>query len=262
MSERKTCKEHPERAAAGFCVKCGAPVCELCVIEVLDRPHCPVCGSVRKAEIKKEKKAPKIAVQTPDFKLAVDRLRAAGSRFGGAIKNKELKRLIAFAADMFFVFLMSIPVSFLFQPLEMLLGMPEAAGFMFFLNLYFSLTLVGSVYFVYMVWRHGGGWGKKLFGLRVEKHGGGRLGLIASAWRMVGMMTAAVWAVFGFWLGGWLFRIAKLGVDRLPAPVLMLLWALGLASALFFSLGVAITFVGKRKRGFHDILAGSIVVSE
>lgn len=254
MEEPKTCKEHPERTAAAFCVKCGAPVCVECIVEVRDRPHCAVCGSLARAGTR-----PKGGLRAPDFGVVAG---AIQSRFVGPLGNKELRRAAALLIDLACVFVLAMPVSFVFRIVGMSMLLPEVAGFGYFFSTYVGLMLVGPVYFVVTTWRGGRGLGKRLVGLRVQRYGGGRLSLAASVWRLVGALTAVIWALVGWWLCSWMFRVVDLASERLTVPYILFFKGCGVAALLIFSTGVLISFIGRHKRGFHDILASSVVISE
>lgn len=52
-----SCKNHPEREAAGMCVACGKPFCEDCLVDVNDKYFCKPCIAERMRRIEARRKA-------------------------------------------------------------------------------------------------------------------------------------------------------------------------------------------------------------
>ncbi|MEW5945897.1 MAG: RDD family protein [bacterium] len=251
--QSKRCRAHPDRKAEAFCVKCGAPLCRECLVRVGASPHCPACASIRAAQRRRE--------TFPRF-LPAAVTPAVRRNISGAVANKELRRLLALLFDSALVFIISIPVSFVLRFIGMLFLVPEVGGLGFFLCLYYSLFFVASLYFPLLWWRFGATPGKVLTSLKVKSVSGAPLTLLASFWRWTGLLTALIWMYVGFLLARSIVKLLSIFAAKLPLLFMLASWFGGITIALVFSLGVLIAFVGRHKRGFHDILGGSIVVSD
>jgi uncharacterized RDD family membrane protein YckC len=121
------------------------------------------------------------------------------------------------------------------------------------------LLLIGAAYFIFLEWRFGMTAGKKLFGLRVVPYGGAaeKLSFPSAFWRWTGFLAAGAWAYSGYWAVSGLLGLVKFAMK----PGTAFLATLGAISIVAVcSLGLLITFIGKHRRGFHDLLARSIVV--
>ncbi|MFA6448940.1 MAG: RDD family protein [bacterium] len=200
---------------------------------------------------------------------------AAGRRAGSGLKSgsggpapgasaipKELRRIAARLIDIIIAAAFSIPFSWLFRIITYQ-WMKDVGGMGYDLSLYFAGLLVGSVYFIFGEWRYGKTAGKWLLGLKVVSYGDGRkLALGGVFWRWIGFMASMFWAYIGYRIA--LIIINILGIFKADTPYYAYLGAVASAIAIFtiFSLGLLITFVGKYKRGFHDLLGRSIVAEE
>ena len=52
-----SCKNHPEREAAGMCIACGKPFCEDCLVDVKDKYFCKIGIAERLRRIEERRKA-------------------------------------------------------------------------------------------------------------------------------------------------------------------------------------------------------------
>ncbi|MEW6203099.1 MAG: RDD family protein [bacterium] len=251
---KRKCNIHTARAAVAFCVKCGNALCNECVVIAAGRPHCPTCADIQKASIRRE-----TLLQTADFS---NWARKAQTTFAVPMHNKELRRIISFIIDAILISLFAIPVSLIFRVLSMQFLVSETGGLGFFLCLYASLLVTGTLYFILFTWLTGRTPGKVLMGLKVTAKNGQPMTLLASFWRWTGLLTALIWAFVGFSLAQWIFKLIAIIAFRASILILIALWFTSIATVIVFSTGILITFIGKHKRGFHDILGGSIVISE
>jgi uncharacterized RDD family membrane protein YckC len=289
----RNCDRHPDRVAEAFCVKCGASMCPECERPYGGRPFCPSCVAAA-SKFQKPGKAPLQQAQTeqPDAPAAAAaeepeqiqagsklqqsfrkiREKAGGARgrldrlsdSSGALHSvpKEIARMIALLLDSIVVLLISLPLSWMLY-LVTRLWMSEVSGFGTKLSLYVSILTVSTVYFVVTQWRSGRTLGKAFFGLKVTFNSdGGDIPLSASIWRWIGFLAALGWSLAGLWIMsgmlGWL-KILRGNISAISAGMLGIV---ALSVAAVFSLGLLITFVGKHKRGFHDLLGGTIVARE
>jgi uncharacterized RDD family membrane protein YckC len=262
----RTCAKHPERESVSFCVKCGMPLCPECERPFNGRPYCAGCLKKRK---KDERGAnlgavgSRIAGVAGGVGTAVsdakNRSTAAIAERGTSVLPKEVARLFAKLIDIGAVLLLSLLVHIPIR-LASQIWMPDVSGTGFILSFYLSLLMVSAIYFVVSEWRYGRTIGKWVFGLKVVRYGkGGTPGFSAVIWRWIGFLTGCVWAYSGFWL---MRNMAKWIVyfrGKIPDFLIAFTGLIALAGVAIFSLGLLITFVGKYKRGFHDLLGGTIV---
>ena len=257
MAEQKPkrkCNVHPARTASAFCVKCGTALCEDCVVITAGRPHCSTCAGIQKAYERQE-----TLKRVMDFGSWAEKTQEILS---GPLGNKELRRIFSIIIDAVLIIILAIPVSFIFGALGLHFLVPEMGGLSFFLCLYASLLVIGTFYFILFTWRTGKTPGKYLMGLKVTEKNGKPLTLLASFWRWIGTLTAVIWAYIGLTMARWIFNIIAAIASKASLTFLILLWFSGIITAMIFSTGVLITFAGKQKRGFHDILASSIVIND
>ncbi len=202
------------------------------------------------------------------MRISKDGMRAALSVLGGksgaapALASnklpKEVRRVIARLIDFAVVISFSIPFSWLLR-LITFQWMSDVGGIGFDLSLYFAVLFAGSVYFIFLEWRYGKTLGKWLLGLKVTRHGGGKLPFLSSVWRWTGFLTGCIWACIGWWLMTRMMTFINVFEKKLPG---FLVWSgafFAVMGVIIFSLGLLITFVGKYKRGFHDLIGESIV---
>jgi uncharacterized RDD family membrane protein YckC len=251
------CAEHPEYKAVSYCIRCGKPLCPQCERLENGRPHCGVCRPTgARARLSRS------AQQIKPGKAAMQSARASLRK---PLWNKELRRIAAVSLDGLAIMLGSVPMTFLFWAVSIKL-MPEVHGLTFPVSYYVSLLFTGSIYYIGAHYRWGRTLGKHALGLNVRHTDGRPLTLLGAAWRWVGFLTALIWAFVGFWLMQNLFNMISLarrigGAESLGAGMAILLRAISVLVFLILASGALITFVGKFKRGFHDILAGSIVIN-
>lgn len=255
----QNCINHPDRESVSFCVKCGAPMCPECEKPFDGRPYCAACVKKRK-EVEKKTDAEGGLSRLKGAAGGVGTaLAAAKDGAGGQFLPKEAARILARTIDLAIVVLLSLLVHW---PIRMVskIWMPDVSGVGFIFSLYLALLLVGTAYFVVSEWRTGRTVGKWLLGLRVVRYGTkSRPALSESFWRWTGFLAAGMWAYAGYWITIRLLKWIGLLRGKIPAAVFALLSAAALAFVVVFSLGLLITFVGKYKRGYHDLLGGTIV---
>lgn len=253
----KFCVNHPQNQAVAFCVKCGTPMCPACEVPIEGRPFCRMCVDVKKRE--------QLIQRIESLQPTEETVRKVKGVIRLPFRNKELRRIIANLIDLAVACLGALMVAPALYGLSHLL-MPVVHGFSFGLAYWFTLILVGPVYYFVTHWRWGKTLGKHMLGLRVVRTDGKPLTVTNTFWRLTGLLAVFIWAAAGWKLAGYIFAIvAKMktveGVSG-KGQVLMFLQALAVVIAVFLSLGVLITFVGKYKRGFHDIIGNSIVKSD
>ncbi len=280
------CKNHSDRESQGFCVKCGAPVCEECLTRnEKGRPVCNECLEAMQAfSSPSAPSAPSLApreIQSPsvvsssqdDPGIAPDAglsepsptLGSAASDFFQRTSSKlvripkEFRRAMAIMIDMLIIGALSAPAAVLLQSLTMI-TFHEVSGIGYTLSGIFAVIVVSLLYMVLTVTIMSGTIGKRICGLKiVNTEVGIRISFIDAVWRWIGFFAAAIWAYWGFALG----KILVINAWRTKVvPVQVALLLVGIAVFLFFGSGLFITLVGKHKRGFHDILADSIVIND
>jgi uncharacterized RDD family membrane protein YckC len=255
----KFCARHPENQAVAFCVKCGAPMCPACENPVDGRPWCGECFEIRRRE--------QLIQSIQQLQPSEETVRRAKRAVMLPISNKEARRIIALLIDAAAVIAFSLPVSAVLWGLSFLV-MPIVHGVPFGLACYISLLLTGTVYYVVAHWKWGRTIGKRFLGLKVYRTNGKPVTFTGAFWRWVGLLTVLIWAYVGVRIAKFIFFItSKAGsIDNEQVSqysgYLYIFYAAAVIIALFLSLGVLITFVGKYKRGFHDIIGGTIVKSE
>lgn len=252
------CFEHPDRKAAAFCIRCGKPLCPEC--EKLENGR-PLCGACQPSGVKAGliRSAQSVDAAGEAAHTAVEGIRKY-------LYNKELRRIAAVLIDIPAMMLASLPLMFLFWAVSIKL-MPEVHGLTLPVSYYVSLLFTGSIYYIGAHYRWGRTLGKHVLGLQVRHRDGRALTLQGAFWRWVGFLTGLIWAYVGFWLMIKLMHMIALarrigGAESLNAGVAMLLSAACVFMFLVLASGAFITFIGKFKRGFHDILASSIVVNQ
>lgn len=257
-------------------MKCGAPLCPECERPFNGRPYCAAClksrgGEAGSAPVKQASEVSKKTKEKrprPKLRISKESVRSAFAALGGSsgagpalASNrlpKEVRRVIARSIDIAVVISFSIPFSWILR-LITFQWMSDVGGIGFALSLYFAALFTGSVYFIYSEWRYGKTLGKWLLGLRVTRYGGGRLPFFSSVWRWVGFLTGCIWACIGWWLMTRLMTLIKVFEAKLPPLVVWSGAFFAVMGVIMFSLGLLITFVGKYKRGFHDLIGESIV---
>ncbi len=275
----RTCKRHPDREASGFCVKCGAPVCSDCEKFYNGRPYCSECMVNRLEAEAMERRAATAAAEaakleelekkkiTPEkvvvaIKSLPARREEIGRQMGGALPKvpKEIRRIVARVLDLAIVVFVSLPVALLIRAATYS-GMREVGGMGITVSTYLAFMLVGAVYFIYLEWKFCTTAGKKLMKLKTIRYGGDGAGLTfpSSFWRWIGFLAAGCWAYGGFWVVSKTLHFV--GFALKPKASLIAVTGSVILVAIC-SLGLLITFIGKYKRGFHDLLARSIVVDE
>ncbi|HOO55255.1 MAG TPA: RDD family protein [bacterium] len=271
--EKKTCERHPDREASGFCAVCGAPVCPECERLYGGKTYCAKClKKGKKAAVLLKKKGPN-ADRQPGAEVEGDAEEGkprAGARekISAGLKSikpgrlklqKEAARILAKAIDFILIIMITMPVSWLFRLISM--GwMSDVGGIGYRLSVYVALITVASLYFIISHSISGCTIGKWLFGVRVVLYGGGGKITVSSAfWRWIGFLAAFSWAYVGYSLMSVTLNWAAILRGKLPDYYFGFLGVAGIACVIMFSLGLLITFVGKYKRGFHDLLGGTIV---
>jgi uncharacterized RDD family membrane protein YckC len=255
--QKAVCANHPESEAAAFCITCGKALCPACERPVDGRPFCPQCFSTqrrRRLTSRLQKIAP------PE---TVEKWRAALSK---RLFNKELRRLCALLIDTILVLMLAVPLMLIILLVSMPL-MREVHGLTAKVSYYLSLLFTATVYYIGAHYRWGRTLGKFLFGLVVTHTDGKPLTFLGAFWRWIGFLTALIWAFIGWGIALWALGILNLARQSsmgggMNTGAYFLVKAGAVMLAVITSLGVGITFVGKHKRGFHDILAGSIVKFE
>lgn len=251
-----SCFTHPDRRASGFCVRCGKPLCPECEILENGRPLCAACRPAGAARLR----------PAQAMGAAEDAVHKAGKGVLKYLLNKELRRIAATLIDIPAVMLAALPPMFLFWAVSIKL-MPEVHGLTLPVSYYASLLFVGSVYYIGAHYRWGKTLGKHVLGLQVRHKDGSALTLQGAFWRWIGFLTGLIWAYIGFWLMLKLVRLITLaktigGAGAMHPAITALLMAASALVFLVLASGAFITFIGKFKRGFHDILASSIVVNQ
>lgn len=254
----RLCEEHPGRNAAGFCVKCGRALCEDCLQKISGRNFCTACLGEDLRRTREAAGGP-AAGRNSSARGRITPDRPRPSRQSFPVTGQELRRVVATALDLVLLLVVSFPFSWLLMQLT-ILPFREVHGIGFTLSFYFVMTLFSSVYFIVGHWKYGKTIGKFLLGLKVvDNEGAGRITLGQSFWRWTGFMAGGIWAYIGYWMSskavGWIsiFR------DKLPGYFMTLALVAGVVLTGFFSLGLLMTFIGKYKRGFHDLLGATIV---
>ncbi len=187
--------------------------------------------------------------------------RGASARLTGG-GSKEIRRIIARIIDFTLVFIISLPFSWLVSVVTVPLFI-EVKGMGFSLSFYLCALFTGSLYFVFSHWKYGKTLGKYPFRIKVVSNvTGGRITFFASLWRWTGLLTGIVWTVTGFWFAKNIFRTLELLRGRISIYYALAMAMAAIMIALVFSLGILITFIGKYKRGFHDLLGGTIIIIE
>ena len=247
------CENHEHNMAVAYCISCGKALCPECEKLVDGKPWCQECLNADKREkIKDTVEKIKPSQET------VDRVRTV---VASRSQNKELRRLAALGIDLVVVLLGGIlamlPVWAASIPL-----MPEVHGLSMGISYYIGLLLFSAVYYIVAHYKWGRTLGKQWMGLEVVRTDGKPLTLAGAFWRWVGFQTAVIWAMVGWWIA---LRVTTTlsafnnATGKVPAGVYIGTFAGMLLLGLVLSLGLLITLVGKHKRGFHDILGGSMV---
>lgn len=247
------CDAHAGSMAVSFCISCGRALCPQCEQLVESRPYCRPCLT----QDKKQQIAGAVSRLRPSDE-AVESAREAAV---GVLHNKELRRIAAAFIDLFAVLIAAVPLMVVFWAVSMPI-LREVHGLSLSVSYYVSLILVSAVYYIVSHYKWGRTAGKHFLGLEVVRFDGRPLTAGGAFWRWIGVQTALIWAFTGWWLAkhlvGLVIFAAKQGAPVSNTHFLGSFIGAGILG-LIFSLGVLITFVGKHKRGFHDILAGSIV---
>jgi uncharacterized RDD family membrane protein YckC len=228
-------------------------MCPVCEKHRDGRPICAECDNIGRRD---------------DLVAAVRRLSPSRERIEQArgalqtvVGNKELRRVIALVIDTVVVCIAALPLSLLAWEISGFL-LPEFGALNFWLCLYLSLGLVGSAYHIVSTWRWQATFGKWMMGLKVLSMDGDPLTFRGAMWRWVGFLSAVIWMSFGFWAMHSVSWLAGFVSSVLPLQFILMMRVGALAMGIFFSLGILISFAGKEKRGFHDILGYSRVVVE
>jgi uncharacterized RDD family membrane protein YckC len=277
MRLAQACRKHPDREALSFCVKCGCPLCPECERPFDGRPYCAECLKKRKSGDRGEKVsraaaqvvgAAATAAAKPKQKL-LEALISAGRNAGGAellpgvsVIPKEVRRVFARLIDFIAVGAFSIPVSWMFRIVTHQ-WMSDVGGLGFDLSIYAAVLLIGTSYFIVTERMYGKTIGKWMLNLKAVSYGdGSRLTLGAVCWRWIGFLAAMIWTYIGYRVG--VIIMGLMGIFKQGMPLILTISGelAALAITAIFSLGLLMTFVGKYKRGFHDLLGRSIVVDE
>lgn len=247
------CDMHPESMAVSFCISCGRALCPGCEQLVESRPYCRPCLSQDKKQ--------QIFDTVSRLRPSEEAVESARDAVKGTLLNKELRRIAAAFIDLLVVLIASVPLMVVFWAASMPL-LREVHGLSMKVSYYLSLILLGAVYYIVCHYKWGRTLGKHFLGIEAVRMDGRPLTAGGAFWRWVGIQTALIWAFMGWWLAKLIVNFV-IFAEKQGAPVSNTLSLGAFIGAgllgLVFSLGVLITFIGKHKRGFHDILAGSRV---
>ncbi|HPN93082.1 MAG TPA: RDD family protein [bacterium] len=259
MKVERRCDNHPDREASSFCVGCGKAICPECERPQAGRPYCAPCAKARKKE-KRMADSQRRAEGIGSGIAGAARAAAEGAKHGAPEKfPKEALRAAAFAVDSAAIVLISIPLTLIFRAASMQ-WMSDIGGMGYPVSVYLSVLTVSSLYFILWHWRVGATPGKALLGLKVKSAaGGGPVGAVASVWRWVGMLAAIIWAAAGAAVMWRIILWGKYLTKGLSMPQAVVVFVFGAAVMAALSSGLLITLVGKHKRGFHDLLGGTVV---
>lgn len=281
-----TCSEHPEKERTAFCVGCGKAMCGECVVKRAGRPLCASCADERATAPQPQtaEPAPARAPSAPRGAM-LDRAQQAAPRkkvfadtgalnvpkqdivgkpgIMDVIWGREPRRIVAKLIDASIVVLPSFPLSIGVHLLTARL-FREISGLGIRLSLYITLVFVSTFYFIYCEWKYGKTIGKHIVGLRVvRKDGTPGITFFQSMWRWTGFLAASVWSLTGWWIASrisfWTFSAFKLTKADVPKYLPPLVLFSSITVFTLFSLGLLITFVGKYKRGYHDLLGETAV---
>lgn len=287
----KPCFEHTEREGASFCVACGKSMCEECVVKHGGRTMCADCvgqlsyerkpveskpikeisqtvkkqAPVKKQAAVKKKALPpkKVFADTGEWKTPENPVERKPGFLDVAF-GREPRRVVARLIDFCIITLLAMPLSFGLSIITASM-FSEVRGFGYDLCFYIMLIIVSSFYFIIGEWRFGKTPGKLILKLEVvRKDGTPGLGFFQCSWRWTGFLAGVLWSLIGWWIGShvtgiFIFMLKKTGVS-VPQFLPVLVLFVSIAIFVMFSLGLLITFIGKYKRGFHDILGGTAVV--
>lgn len=234
-------------------------MCSACEQPVEGRPFCRDCFDIRRRD--------QLIQSIQNLQPSEETVLKVKTAAMAPMKNKEARRVAALAVDGFVSVLAALPVSLCVYGLSLLL-MPVVRGLPFGLCYYGALFLTGGFYYIYAHWRWGRTIGKRALGLRVERMDGKPVTLTGAFWRFMGFIAVFIWAGTGWAIAFWIIRLinkanSSVGVPNRTAAGFMMLSQIAAALfALFFSLGALITFIGKHKRGFHDIIGGTVVKAD
>jgi len=253
-------------------VKCGTPLCEECVVKLNGRPYCSNCSDVISGTQQVKTQAVDAEPEEHEKKVRKEtKLGNIGKKLRGKIPRKipqvirlpkELARILANTADVALIVMLSLPFAWIFR-LITFYKYKDVGGLGFKISLYLAIFMVGSIYYLLFLYRFSATPGKMIFGLKVVRYGTNKKPAFGAIfWRWIGTLAASIWSYIGFVLGKELLKLIALTSEKMP-PIYI--YSIAVGSVLIFtilSLGLVITFVGKYKRGFHDILGGTIVVIE
>lgn len=265
-------------------------MCEECVVKHGGRPMCADCvgrlsyeRKPREVKPAQEAPAPRVVVESQKRPSAKKKPAPRKKVFAETeswktpekpaetapgikdiIFGREPRRVLARIIDFALVAILALPFSF---GLDLLTAsmFREVRGIGYELCFYIMLIIVSSLYFIIGEWRYGKTLGKWILRLEVVRKDGTKgIGLFQAWWRWTGFMAGAVWSIVGWWIGShitgvFVFMLKKTGV-AVPKFLPSLVLFVSVAIFAMFSLGLLITFIGKYKRGFHDILGETAVI--
>lgn len=255
----------------------GRPMCEECVSQLTyerkpreerEVVEAPVVKEpprpVKKAAAKKTAAPRKKVFAETDAWKTPEKPTEAAPGFKDIILGREPRRVVAKLIDFVIVTLFALPLSYGLDILTAKM-FKEVRGIGYELCFYVMLVLFSYLYFVIAEWRFGKTIGKWLLSLQVvKKDGSPGIGLFQAYWRWTGFMAGLLWSLAGWWIGShitgvFVFMLNKTGV-KVPQFLPVLVLFVSIAIFTVFSLGLLITFIGKYKRGFHDILGDTAVI--
>ena len=169
---------------------------------------------------------------------------------GWQFKASRRRRFVAFVLDI--VILLAFSVVFMAAPILVLRGEPLSLALDVFIATVVAFAVYGAINFV-LLYRRGQSISKNIAGVRIVNVDGSRTPL----WKILALRNGIYIALFSA-LG--VTAVAAQGlIKELPVPSPDFQLQMAVAAGVFFFLDSCL-ILGKSRRTFHDMLAGTIVV--